>query len=170
MSPNKTEYLFCPFSGNPQVAAPSLFLNGVPLPKCETFKYLGSKVNVEASCDDDISHRISVAWMKWRQNSGVLCDKKIPLKLKGKLYTSVIRPALSYGSQTWTMYKTYESKLTATEMKMLRMAAGVTKLDKIRSSRIRGSLHIKEPIVQNISRNRLNWYCHIKRRDQEHPV
>ena len=41
------------------------------------------------------------------------------------------------------MYKTYENKLTATEMKMLRMAAEVTKLDRIKSIHIRASLRVK---------------------------
>ncbi|KAG5617864.1 hypothetical protein H5410_017688 [Solanum commersonii] len=32
--------------------------------------------------DDDVTHRIGVAWMKWRLASGVLRDKKIPSRLK----------------------------------------------------------------------------------------
>jgi len=108
MSPKKTEYFHCRFS-NPPRPTPNINLNGAALPKCEKFKYLGSMVDSEASCDSDINHRISIGWMKWRQNTGVFCDKKMPPKLKGKLYTSVVRPALTYGSQTWTMQKKYES-------------------------------------------------------------
>ena len=147
-----------------------LYLNGTILPKCEKFKYLGSMINNQASCDDDINHRISVGWMKWRENSAIFCDRKMPPKLKGKLYTAVVRPALTYGSQCWTMYRTYESKLTAAEMKMLRMTAGVTKLDRIRSKKIRGSLHIKNTILDKIQHDRLNWYCHVQRRNPENPV
>jgi len=169
MSPKKTEYLHCRFS-NPPRPTPNINLNGAALPKCEKFKYLGSMVDSEASCDSDINHRISVGWMKWRQNTGVFCDKKMPPKLKGKLYTSVVRPALTYGSQTWTMQKKYESKMTATEMKMLRMTAGVTKLDRIKSSKIRGSLHVKVPIVDKIKDDRRRWYCHVQRRDPMNPV
>ena len=106
------------------------------------FRYLGSVVNNEASCDDDIKHRTSVGWMKWRENSSVFCDKKMPRKLKDNLYATVVRPALLYASECWIMYKTYEIKLTATEMKMLRMTAGVTKLDHIKSKHIRGSLFV----------------------------
>jgi len=169
MSPKKTEYLHCPFS-DPSRSTPDIYLNGVALPRCEKFKYLGSVINAEASCDSDINHRISVGWMKWRQNSAVFCDKRMPPKLKGKLYTSVVRPALTYGSQCWTMQKKYESKLSATEMKMLRMTAGVTKLDRIKSSKIRGSLHVKVPIVQKVKDDRLRWYCHVQRRNPMNPV
>ena len=90
------------------------------------FKYRGSVINNEASCDDDIKHRTSVGWMKWRENSSIFCDKKMPRKLKR-------RPALLYASECWTVYKTYESKLTVAEMKVLRMMAGVTKLDHIKN-------------------------------------
>jgi hypothetical protein len=40
--------------------------------------------------DVDLSHRIKAGWLKWRQASGVLCDPRVPLKLKNKFYISVI--------------------------------------------------------------------------------
>uniref|UniRef100_A0A336LYA8 CSON007526 protein n=1 Tax=Culicoides sonorensis TaxID=179676 RepID=A0A336LYA8_CULSO len=141
----KTEFLHCNFS-NAQNTTPTIKLGDTVLPKCEKFKYLGSIVNENASCDDDVLHRISVGWMKWRENSGIFCDAKMPLKLKGKLYTTIVRPALTYGTQCWTMYAQYKNKMTAAEMKMCRMSLGVTKMDKIKSERIRGSLHIKKDI------------------------
>jgi hypothetical protein len=37
----------------------------------------------EGLIDEDVSHRIRAGWVKWRQASDVLCDKKVPNKLKG---------------------------------------------------------------------------------------
>jgi hypothetical protein len=42
-----------------------------------------------------------VGWMKWRQASGVLRDKRVPQKLKGKFYRTMIRPAMLYGAECW---------------------------------------------------------------------
>ena len=33
----------------------------------------------------DINNRVNLAWMKWKQLTGVLCDQKVPIKLKDKL-------------------------------------------------------------------------------------
>nr|XP_016514329.1 PREDICTED: uncharacterized protein LOC107831112 [Nicotiana tabacum] len=35
--------------------------------------------------DEDVALRIRAGWMKWRLIYSVLCDKKVPPKLKGKL-------------------------------------------------------------------------------------
>ncbi|XP_019237295.1 PREDICTED: uncharacterized protein LOC109217494, partial [Nicotiana attenuata] len=52
----------------------------------ESFKYLGSIIQKDGEIDEDVTHRIGAGWMKWRLVFVVLCDKKVPLKLKGKFY------------------------------------------------------------------------------------
>jgi hypothetical protein len=49
--------------------------------------------------DEDVRHRISAGWLKWRQASGVLCDKKVPQNLKGKFYRMVICPSMLYDAE-----------------------------------------------------------------------
>ena len=48
----------------------------------------------DGEIDEDINHRIKVGWQKWKNASGVLCDRRIPLRLKGRVYRIVVRPAL----------------------------------------------------------------------------
>ena len=40
----------------------------------------------------------------WKKCSGVLCDKKMPVKLKGKIHIAV-RPTFVYGAETWSTTK-----------------------------------------------------------------
>ncbi|CAH2268391.1 jg15845 [Pararge aegeria aegeria] len=57
----------------------------------------------------------------------------MPLKIKGKLYKTAIRPAILYGTECWAATKKHSTKLHTTEMRMLRWSAGVTRLDKIKN-------------------------------------
>ena len=65
----------------------------------DTFRYLRSVLQKDGDIDEDVKHRISAGWLKWRQASGILCDKRVPQKLKGKFYRTGIRPAMLYGAE-----------------------------------------------------------------------
>lgn len=169
ISRSKTEYLHCPFSDT-DAPTPDLYLDGHMLQTCDRFKYLGSVMQKEGTCDADLNHRVSTGWMKWQQNSAIFCDKKMPPKLKGRLYNTVVRPALIYGTECWTMNKNLEHKITTTENKMLRMTAGVTLMDRLKTNHIRGSLRIRQPILETVQDKRHRWYGHVKRRDDSHLV
>ncbi|KAK8956527.1 hypothetical protein KSP39_PZI001305 [Platanthera zijinensis] len=67
-----------------------------------------------------MTHRIQAGWLKWRGASGILCDRKVPLKLKGKFYRTAIRPAMLYGSECWAVNCVHEQKMGVAEMRMLR--------------------------------------------------
>jgi hypothetical protein len=58
--------------------------------KKDTFRYLGSMLQKDGDINEDVSHRIKSGWLKWCQASDVLCDPRVPVKLKGKFYTTVI--------------------------------------------------------------------------------
>ena len=38
--------------------------------------------------------------MNWTKCSRVFCDKRMPVKLNGKVYRTVVRPAILYGAET----------------------------------------------------------------------
>jgi hypothetical protein len=67
--------------------------------KKNNFHYLGSMLQKDEDIDENLSHRIKADWLKWRQASGVLCDARVPLKLKDKLYRTVIRSAMLCGTE-----------------------------------------------------------------------
>jgi hypothetical protein len=50
-------------------------LNGQVVPRKDTFRYFGSMMQEDGNIDEDVNHRIKAGWMKWRQASGILCDK-----------------------------------------------------------------------------------------------
>ena len=52
-------------------------------------------------------------------------------------------------------------------MRMLRWMCGVTKLDKIRNERIRGTTKVGE-ITKKVQERRLKWYGHVMRREEHY--
>ena len=95
------------------------------LPETTSFKYLGATIDQEGGCGAEVRRRIGVAWDRWRDLSGVMCDKKVPTKLKVLLYKTSIKPTLTYGSETLPVTQRMERKLNATEIRMLRHIHGV---------------------------------------------
>ena len=86
----------------------------------ENFRYLGSVIHAHGESEEDIKARIAAAWKKWKELSGVLCDRRMPTGVKGKVYRTMIRPVLIYGSEAWTLRRREEERLERTEMRMLR--------------------------------------------------
>jgi len=98
-----------------------------------------------------------------KRASGVLCDKKVPLKLKGKFYRTAARPAMLYGTECWAVKSLHKSKVSVAEMRMLRWMSGKTRQDRIRNDTIRERVGVA-PIVEKLVENRLRWFGHVERR------
>ncbi|GKB91563.1 hypothetical protein Tco_0963835 [Tanacetum coccineum] len=119
--------------------------------------------------DEDVSRRIKAAWMKWRAITGVLCDKKVLLKLKGKFYRVAIRPALLYGSECWPITKALANRVEVAELRMLRWTCGRTLSDMIPNGVYRAELEV-ENIINKMREGRLRWFRHVRRIPQSAPV
>ena len=68
-----------------------------------------------------INNRIQCGWNNWRKVSGIICDRKVSIRLKGRMHKAVFRPAMKIEGR----------KLDVAEMRMLRWMSGVTRMDKV---------------------------------------
>ena len=137
------------------------------LPTVTSFKYLGSMSTIEGGSQADVNNMIRIGWMKWKEVSGVMCDRKMPVKLKAKVYTTIIRPAMTCRSECWAVKMKDENNLNSAEMRMLRWARGKTKLDHIRNEDIRKEADVK-PVETFLENKRLKWFGHCLRRERNH--
>ena len=103
----------------------------------EHFKYLGAEIEAEGRVLGAVKQRVKAAWTKWREVTGVMCDRKISRKLKCKIYKTVVRPVLLYGSECWAVRKKEEDLLRRTEMRMLHCILGVSLKDRLMNEEIR---------------------------------
>ena len=137
-------------------------IQGYNLERVITFKYLGATLAENGDLDAEMTHSIQSGWKNWKRISGILCDRRISLRVKGKVYKTVVRPAMMYGAETWAVKKAHEKKLDVAEMRVLRWMSGVTKMDRIRNERIRGTTKVGE-ISKKVQESRLKWACFEKR-------
>jgi len=160
---SKTEYLKCGFSGEGGVGE-VVTIGKVEIPRATKFRYLGLIIEERGYIDEDINHRIRVGWKKWRKPSRILCDKRIPMGLKGKFYRVTVRPALLYVSECWPIKNAQVQRLMAAEMRMICRMCGYTRLDKLRNETIRKSVEAA-PIEDKWMESRLRWFGHVRRRN-----
>ena len=137
------------------------------VPRVKEFKYLGSTVQESDGCEREVKKRVLAGWNEWRRVSGVICDKRLPARVKGKVYSSVVRPAMLYGLGTVAVTKKQVVEMKVAEMKMLRFAMGVTRKDKIINEYIRSTIKV-ERLGMKMRKGRLRWYANVMRRDQEY--
>ncbi|KAK3516612.1 hypothetical protein QTP70_021935 [Hemibagrus guttatus] len=96
VSRSKTEHMCV----NEREGSGTVRLQGEEVKKVQEFKYLGSTVQSNGECGKEVKKRVQAGWNGWRKVSGVLCDRKISVRIKGKVYRTVVRPAMLYGLET----------------------------------------------------------------------
>ena len=136
VSRSKTEYLYTNGGNDKETVK----MEDKKVPRIKEFKYLGSTVQESGDCERKIKRRVQAGWNGWKKVSGVICDRRLPVRVKEKVYSSVVRPAMVYGLETVAITKRQVEEIKVAEMKMLRFAMGVTRKDKIKNEYIRVQL------------------------------
>ena len=162
VSRSKTEYMCMNGSGNGKIC-----LQKEELKKVNEFKYLGTTVVSNGEYGREVKNRIQAGWSSWRRVSAVICDRRVPAKVKDKVYKTVVRPSMLYSLETAGLTKKQEAELEVAELKMLRFSLGVTRMEKIKNEYIQGTAHMK-CFGDKTREARLRWFGHVKRSEEEY--
>ena len=101
VSRSKTEYLCI----NGENDKETVKMEETKMLKVRKSKYLGSMVQESGSCEREINKRVQAGWNGWKRVSGVICDRRLPPRVKEKVYSSVVRPAMVYGLEAVAGHK-----------------------------------------------------------------
>ena len=96
----------------------------------------------------------------------MLCHKNVPIKLKDKVYKTVIKPTMTDGAECWAVRKKDENRLHVAEMRMLRWIRGETRKDHVRNQSIQEDAKVC-PMSTFLRQKRLHLYGHIRRRKED---
>ena len=86
VSRSKTKYL-CINGGNDVKAVK---MEDTKVTRVKEFKHLGSTVQESGGCEREIKKRVQAGWNGWRRVSRVICDRRLPARVKEKVYSSVV--------------------------------------------------------------------------------
>jgi UDP-N-acetylmuramate-alanine ligase len=89
-----------------------------------SFKYLKSIVNETNKTAEEIQSRIAAGNRAHHANKKLLTNKLLSTNSKMIVYKTIVRPVVTYGSETWKMNTTHEEKLKIFERKILRSMYG----------------------------------------------
>ena len=128
---------------------------------------MGLTVQKSGSFMRKVKRRVQEGWDRWRKVLGVNCDRRLPGRVKGKVYSSVVRPALVYGFETVAVTKKQAEEMEVAQLKMLKFAMEETTKDKIRNEYIRGTVKVKR-LGMKMRKGWLWWYRYVMRKYQEY--
>ena len=73
---------------------------------------------------------------KLKEMTGVLCDKKVPTSVKGKIHSTGVQSAVLCAMEVVPLSVKQERQFEVAEVKMCRWARGWTKRDRVRNERV----------------------------------
>jgi hypothetical protein len=134
--------------------------------RVSSFKYLGNAINKEGRISECIKDRIQAGNRAYAANHHMLKSKIIRRAVKMQIYKMLIRPVVTFGSETWTLTKSDENLLRIFKRKILQKIYGP--IQEGDTWRIRNNEEVNivikgEDIVKFIKAQRIRWLGHVKR-------
>ena len=134
------------------------------------FTYLVDRVSAGGGCEAAVTARRRCGWDTFREHIELLYGRRFPLRLKGAVYRSYVRPAILYGSKAWCLKESDMGILRRTERSMVRAMCGGQCKDRQRSTDLMFMLVLKEAIDQLAMEISVSCYGHVLRREDGHVI
>jgi len=97
----------------------------------ENFNYLGSILNADNKMNIEIAERIVKGNKVYYANAKLIKSKFLKRNTKMKIYKKIIRPVVTYSSETWALTARDENNLLIFERQILRKIFGPVNIDNI---------------------------------------
>ena len=138
-------------------------LEGKKLTQADSFVYLGGAVCGDGKTEREERRRAQVGANVWRAVEGVMADRRISKRLKGKVMSNCVTPACLYGTETLAMTELQQQRLQVCENNLVRKIAGVKRADRKRMVELREETGVQRSLTERLMRSRLQWAGHVER-------
>jgi hypothetical protein len=150
----------------------NLQVGNLTFEKVDNFKYLGVNKNSKNEMHREISERIASGNRCYHSICKLLKSKLLSKKSKKLLYTSYLRPVITYACETWSSTKGDDNRLTIFEWEVLRNIFGPIYNIKLgifgrKKNDDLYRLYLKPNISSYIKIKRMEWFGHVWRADKD---
>ena len=137
-------------------------LEGKKLTQGDSFVYLGGAVCRDGKTEREVRQRVQAGANAWRAVEGVMADRPISKRLKGKVMSMCVTPACLYGTETLALTE-LQQRLQVCENNWVRKIARVTRADRRRMVELREETGVQRSLTERLVRSRLQWARHVER-------
>ena len=115
-------------------------LTGKKLTQGDSFVYLGGALcgDGKTEREREVRRRVQAGANAWRAVEGVMADRRISKRLKGKVMRTCVTPACLYGTETLALTELQQQRLQVCKHNWVRKIARVTRADRRRMVECRG--------------------------------
>ena len=132
----------------------------------QSFKYLGSVINVANDMDEELKTRTMQSNRCFYALKHLFRSNLLNIATKYRLYKTLVRAVATYACETWTLTVSQENMLRCFERKIQRSICGPIKVGdtwRIRTNMELVEIFGSENIVSVIKAARLRWAGHVMR-------
>ena len=162
---DKTKYMKMATKGE-RSPATNLIIGDMTFTSVQNFSYLGADVNSANKTSEEINKRIMAGNRAYYANIKLITSRSLSRATKLKLYKTLIRPVVTYGTETWNISVSDANKLRIFERKIIRRIYGGVNVNDTWRSRTNAEINDilqGEDIVRFCKGQRIRWIGHVER-------
>ena len=142
----------------------NIFLDGAPLKTVRSFVSLGSKLSADGRLHEDICNRMSHAKSAFFKRKSLLCNPKLDLGMRFRLWRCYVLPILLYGCESWTTLETGRRKMAALEMWFLRRMLRIKWTDKVSNEEVMVRAGGQRYLLNSIVKRQVHFFGLLMRK------
>lgn len=140
-----------------------IILEGEELEEVEKFTYLGSVIDKQGGTEADVKARMGKARVKFHQMKKIWGTSALSIKSKIRVFNTMIKPILLYGSETWRTTVTIMKRIQTFINTCLRRILQIRWPDTISNQELQQRTG-QQPVEDDILRRRWGWIGHTLRK------
>ena len=121
----------------------------------------------EGRSETEVRRRVQTGANAWRQVEGVMSDRHISKKLKGKVLGACVTPAMLYALETISVSEKHQHRLQVCENNWVRRIAGVKRVDRRRMDELREEVGTQKCSMGRLVKSQLKWAGHVERMKED---